>query len=106
MPQKGLYTIILTDIKQGELLAINDPYAKAVHENELTDVQIRKREEDWETIQKYCVPNMKELLRKHGRESKIQEIVSESNLGKTKVKKLLSRYWIDIRSRNEIMIQL
>lgn len=103
MPQKGLYTILLTDIKQGELLAINDPYAKAVHENELTDVQIRKREEDWETIQKYCVPNMKELLRKHGRESKIQEIVSESNLGKTKVKKLLSRYWQRGMTKNALL---
>lgn len=103
MPQKVLYTILHTDIKQGELLAINDPFAKAVHENELTDVQVRKREEDWETIQKYCVPNMKELLRKHGRESKIQEIVSESNLGKTKVKKLLSRYWQRGMTKNALL---
>src|SRR5699024_12660172 len=63
MPRKELYSSLTTDIKQGELLAISDPYAKMISEGDLTEVQIRKREEDWETIQKYCVPNMQDLLR-------------------------------------------
>ena len=93
MPRKELYSSLTTDIKQGELLAISDPYAKMISEGDLTEVQIRKREEDWETIQKYCVPNMQDLLRKQGRENKIIEVVRDSNLGKTKIKKLLTRYW-------------
>ena len=71
MPRKELYSSLTTDIKQGELLAISDPYAKMISEGDLTEVQIRKREEDWETIQKYCVPNMQDLLRKQGERIKL-----------------------------------
>src|SRR5699024_4873279 len=87
MQRKELYSSLTTDIKQGELLAISDPYAKMISKGDLTEEQISKREEDWETIQKYCVHNMQDLLRKQGRENKIIEVVRHSNLGKTKIKK-------------------
>lgn len=103
MPRRELYSNLITDMNQGELLAINDPYAKVISESDLTEVQIRKREEDWETIQKYCVPNMQDLLYKRGRENKIREIVRDSNLGKTKVKKLLTRYWQRGMTKNAML---
>ncbi|ASB63717.1 transposase [Bacillus velezensis] len=103
MPQRELYSNLITDMNQGELLAISDPYAKVIYENDLTEVQIRKREEDWETIQKYRVPNMQDLLYKRGRENKIREIVRDSNLGKTKVKKLLTRYWQRGMTKNAML---
>src|SRR5690625_6024316 len=99
MPRKELYSSLTTDIKQGELLAISDPYAKMISEGDLTEVQIRKREEDWETIQKYCVPNMQDLLRKQGRENKIIEVVRDSNLGKTKIKKRSEEHTSELQSR-------
>src|SRR5699024_12403943 len=68
MPRKELYSSLATDIKQGELLAVSDPYAKVISEYDLTEVQIRKREEDWGNIQRYCIPNMLELTENKGRE--------------------------------------
>src|SRR5699024_1610354 len=53
MPRKELYSSLTTDIKQGELLAISDPYAKMISEGDLTEEQNRKREEDRETIKIY-----------------------------------------------------
>src|SRR5690625_795783 len=103
MPRKELYSSLATDIKQGELLAVSDPYAKVISEYDLTEVQIRKREEDWGNIQRYCIPNMPDLLEKQGREGKIREIVQESNLGKTKVKKLLTRYWQRGMTKNAML---
>lgn len=103
MPRRELYSNLITDMNQGELLAINDPYAKVISENDLTEVQIRKREEDWKTIQKYCVSNMQDLLYKRGRENKISEIVRDSKLGKTKVKKLLTRYWQRGMTKNAML---
>ncbi|BCC15087.1 hypothetical protein BC30048_p2100 (plasmid) [Bacillus cereus] len=103
MPQKELYGVLQTDIKQGELLVVMDPYAKAIPDNELTEVQIRKREEDWYIVEKYILHNMSELLNKQGRENKIQEIVKDSGLGKTKVKKLLSRYWQRGMNKNAML---
>src|SRR5699024_3667418 len=67
MPRKELYSSLTTDIKQGELLAISDPYAKMISEGDLTEVEIRKREEDWETIKKYCGHKMHECQCKMGK---------------------------------------
>lgn len=46
---------------------------------------------------------MDELLQKIGREKKITEIVEESGLGKTKIKKLLSRYWQRGMNKNAML---
>src|SRR5699024_12795482 len=62
-----------------------------------------KREEDWGYIQRYCIPNMPDLLEKQGREGKIREIVQESNLGKTKVKKLPTRDWQRGMTKNAML---
>ncbi len=103
MPQRELYSNLQTEMNQGGLLVVSDPYSRAIPDNELSEVQIYKREEDWETIEKYIIPNMKELLKKKGREKKITEIVDESGLGKPKVKELLSRYWQRGMSKNAML---
>ncbi|MCJ7840925.1 hypothetical protein MUB24_08415 [Lederbergia sp. NSJ-179] len=36
MPRKELYSSLIIDIQQGELLAISDPYAKVISESDLT----------------------------------------------------------------------
>lgn len=88
MPKKGLYTTLATEIEQKELLAIADPFARVIANADLTDVQIQKREEDWQTIQQCCLPHMEELLQKKGRESKIKSIAEKLDVTPTKVKKL------------------
>ncbi|MCM3491001.1 Mu transposase C-terminal domain-containing protein [Alkalihalophilus marmarensis] len=103
MPQRELYLNLQSEMNQDELLVVSDPYAKAIPDNELTEVQIRKREEDWRTVEEYILPSISELLRKKGREKKITEIVNTSGLGKTKIKKLLSRYWQRGMSKNAML---
>jgi hypothetical protein len=103
MPQRELYSSFQTEINQGELLAVRDPYSKAIPDNELTEVQIRKRDEDWQTVKQYILPNMAEILQKKGREQRITEIVDECGLGKTKIKKLLSRYWQRGMNKNAML---
>src|SRR5699024_11090279 len=46
---------------------------------------------------------MQDLLRKQGRENKIIEVVRDSNLGKTKIKKLLTRYWQRGMTKNAML---
>ncbi len=87
MPKKELYTTLVTEIEQKELLVIADPFARVVVNSDLTEVQIQKREDDWDTIQKYCLKHMDILLKKRGRETKIKEIAEELNVTPTKVKK-------------------
>ncbi|KPB05183.1 Mu transposase C-terminal domain-containing protein [Bacillus sp. CHD6a] len=103
MPTQELYTSLETDINQGELLAVNDPYVKAISDNELTEVQFKKREKDWDIVEKFIISNMNNLLKKKGREQKISEIVEKTGLGKTKIKKILSRYWQRGMSKNAMI---
>lgn len=103
MPKRELYSHLELELTQGELLIVADPFARAIPDSELTPVQKSKRDMDWETVEKFILPNMGELLRKQGREAKIIEIASESGLGKTKVKKLLSRYWQRGMNKNAIL---
>lgn len=103
MPKRELYSHLELELAQGELLIVADPFARAIPESELTPVQTNKRDEDWATVEKFLLPNMKALLEKRGREAKILEIASESGLGKTKVKKLLSRYWQRGMNKNAML---
>jgi hypothetical protein len=103
MPKKELYSNVKSDIEQGELLIISDPFVKAISEEELTQVQKEKRNHDWMIVEKYILPNMDALLKKKGREVKIREISSESGLGKTKVKKILTRYWQRGMNKNAML---
>lgn len=103
MPKQELYNHLELELNQGQLLIVADPFAKAIPDNELTPVQKNKRDEDWEVVEKYLLPNMNELLKKQGREAKVVEISARSGLGKTKVKKLLSRYWQRGMNKNAML---
>ncbi|MFU8648179.1 Mu transposase C-terminal domain-containing protein [Lysinibacillus sp. RSDA_15] len=103
MPKKELYSSLVTDIEQKECLIIADPFARAVAEDELTEVQIQKRDTDWEIIQTYCLEHMNSLLKKNGREIHIKEIAEALNVTPTKVKKLLSRYWQRGMNKNAML---
>lgn len=103
MPKRELYSHLELELNQGQLLIVADPFARAIPDSELTSVQKSKRDEDWETVEKYLLPNMNELLKKQGREAKVVEITEQSGLGKTKVKKLLSRYWQRGMNKNAML---
>lgn len=103
MPKRELYNHLELELNQGQLLIVADPFARAIPDSELTPVQKSKRDEDWQAVETYLLPNMNELLKKQGREAKIVEILEQSGLGKTKVKKLLSRYWQRGMNKNAML---
>lgn len=103
MPKRELYSHLELELNQGQLLIVADPFARAIPDSELTLVQKSKRDEDWQAVETYLLPNMNELLKKQGREAKIVEISEQSGLGKTKVKKLLSRYWQRGMNKNAML---
>ncbi|AWC39100.1 hypothetical protein CG481_022235 (plasmid) [Bacillus cytotoxicus] len=90
MPKKELYSNLIEEAQQGELLLISDPFAKVIIDSELSDLQIQKRDEGWSIIQHYCLGHMEALLQKGGREKKIKEIADESGTSSTKIKSYLA----------------
>ncbi|GER68379.1 hypothetical protein BpJC7_27470 [Weizmannia acidilactici] len=64
MPQKELYSTLITDIEQKKLIPIADPFSRVVVEKELTKTQIEKRDKDWDIYSELLVKGYKNLTSK------------------------------------------
>lgn len=103
MPRKELTGIILEEINAGKLVKIQDPFVRVIDEKKLSDLQIRKRDSDWEIILKYWENNKCELLEKTSRNNIFKKISSEVGLSVPKIKKLFNRYWQRGMNKNALL---
>ncbi|MBU5301290.1 transposase family protein [Clostridium sporogenes] len=103
MPKRELIKTIEEEIVYKKLILIKDPFAKIIDENNLSKVQIYKRNKDWDFILKYWDVNKQFLLEKNTRNKTFKEISKLSGLGLTKVKKVFSRYWQRGMSKNALL---
>lgn len=103
MPQKEHIKTLEEETECKKLILIKDPFAKIIDENNLSKVQIYKRDEDWDFILKYWEANKQLLLEKNTRNKTFKKISNLSGLGLTKVKKVFSRYWQRGLSKNSLL---
>ncbi|MBY6790524.1 DDE-type integrase/transposase/recombinase [Clostridium botulinum] len=103
MPKKEMLKKLEEEIECGRLIRINDPFAKIIYENELSDIQISKRSEGWNFIQKYLENNKMYLFSKLKRNTVLKEISESEGLSLTKVKRLFSRYWQRGMNKNALL---
>ncbi|KEI94813.1 Mu transposase C-terminal domain-containing protein [Clostridium botulinum] len=103
MPKRELIKTIEEEIVYKKLILIKDPFVKIIDENNLSKVQIYKRDKDWDFILKYWDVNKQFLLEKNTRNKTFKEISKLSGLGLTKVKKVFSRYWQRGMSKNALL---
>lgn len=103
MPRKELIETILQDINAENLVLVKDPFVRIIDEKDLSELQINKREKDWEVIRTYWEFNKYDLLEKHLRTKKFEEISKATGLSVPKVKKLFSRYWQRGMNKNALL---
>ncbi len=103
MPRKELAESILQEINAEKLVKIQDPFARVVDEKKLSELQISKRNSDWQIILKYWEDNKQELLEKRSRNDIFEKISSEVGVSVPKVKKLFNRYWQRGMSKNALL---
>ncbi|MBU3098082.1 MULTISPECIES: Mu transposase C-terminal domain-containing protein [Clostridium] len=103
MPRKELLKTIEEEIEGEKLIAIKDPFSRIINEKELSELQINKRNADWQFIETFWEANKYELLEKNHRENKLKEIANRSGLSLTKVKKVFSRYWQRGMNKNALL---
>lgn len=103
MPRKELIETILQDINAEKLVLVKDPFVRIIDEKDLSELQINKRERDWEVIRTYWEFNKYDLLEKHLRTKKFEEISKATGLSVPKVKKLFSRYWQRGMNKNALL---
>jgi len=103
MPRKELLKTIEEEIEGDKLIVIKDPFSRIINEEELTKIQIEKRNIAWELIEEYWEANRYELLNKNSREDRFKEIADASHLSVLKVKRIFSRYWQRGMSKNALL---
>lgn len=103
MPRRELLNTISQEIEAERLVLIKDPFAKVIDEKTLSELQISKRNSDWEVILKYWTNDRQELLEKKSRNTTFEKISQEIGLSVPKVKKLFSRYWQRGMNKNALL---
>lgn len=103
MPKKELLKAIEDEFVSKKLLEIKDPFARIISEKDLSEIQLSKRNEDWDFILKYWEYNKDDLLEKNKRNDKLEEIANSSGKSMTKVKKIFSRYWQRGMNKNALL---
>ena len=103
MPRKELIKTIQEEIDGEKLIAIKDPFARIINEEELSEPEINRRNASWELVDKYWESGKYELLEKNNRENKFKDIAKTSGLSLTKVKIIFSRYWQRGMNKNALL---
>ena len=103
MPTKESLNKIIEEIECNKLIKIKDPYIKIIEDYELSTVQLSKRNEDWEFIEKYWEAYKDDILNKKKRSKAFKAICDESGKGMNKVKRLFSRFWQRGMNKNTLI---
>lgn len=103
MPKQEYKQKFQEELEGDKLVKIKDPYIRIFKEDELTEIQIVKRNDDWEFIQRYWIEYKNEILNKSKRAKALRNICDESNKGMIKVKRLFSRFWQRGMNRNALL---
>lgn len=103
MPKLKKLQQLEEEIYAEKLVAVKDPFSKILEDKELTEVQIRKRDLDWQIVERYWEDNKYELLQKSYRSKVFKDISNESGVSLSTVKKLFSRFWQRGMNKNALL---
>ncbi|WP_260713044.1 transposase family protein [Clostridium botulinum] len=91
------------EIIGNKLVKVRDPFSKMIKEKELTIIQIEKRNNDWNIIEKYWEKNRTQLLRTSNRNKILKMISEEYSISLSTVKKIFNRYWQRGMNKNALL---
>lgn len=103
MPKVEKLQQLEEEIDAEKLVLVKDPFSKILEDKELTEVQIKKRDLDWQLVEKYWEDNKNKLLQKSYRSKVFKRISDESGVSLSTVKKLFSRFWQRGMNKNALL---
>lgn len=103
MPKVEKLQQLEEEIDAEKLVLVKDPFSKILQDKELTEVQIKKRDLDWQLVEKYWEDNKNKLLQKSYRSKVFKRISDESGVSLSTVKKLFSRFWQRGMNKNALL---
>ena len=103
MPKVEKLQQLEEEIDAEKLVLVKDPFSKILEDKELTEVQIKKRDLDWQLVENYWEDNKSKLLQKPYRSKVFKRISDESGVSLSTVKKLFSRFWQRGMNKNALL---
>jgi Mu transposase, C-terminal./Integrase core domain. len=103
MPKMCDLEKIQEEIDCRKLIKVTDPFCKIIKDEELSKVQIEKRDNYWKIIDKYWEKNRDELLSSSFRNKTLNMINKESGISLSTLKKIFYRYWQRGMNKNSLV---
>ncbi len=103
MPKREFIQSLVQSIEAKKLIKVKDPFIRIIDEKELSDLQVKKRDDDWQVICRYWEKNKTEILEKKSRVRMFEIISKEEGLSVPKIKKLFSRFWERGMNKNSLL---
>ncbi|MGD7009338.1 Mu transposase C-terminal domain-containing protein [Metabacillus sp. 84] len=103
MPKKILLSDIETELQSGLIIPIPDPFLNSNADKDLTEKQIKKRDEDWEIVFEGWIKFKDALLNKKERDAIFEQIAQQHRITKIKVKRIFTRFWQRGLNKNALL---
>jgi len=103
MPIVEMISIIEKEYEQNNLVEVLDPYFTMKSDEDLSKLEIQKRDVAWKIIENYWELRKADILSKKSRMQVFQEIVDKENVPLTTVRRIFSRFWQRGMNRNAML---
>lgn len=96
-------SVIEKEYDNNHLVEVLDPHFKIKSEGDLSETEIRKRDDAWEIIEKYWESRQNEILSKRTRMQVLHEIANRERIPLITVRRIFSRFWQRGMSKNALL---
>lgn len=105
LPRRLCYSDVANDIEEESAVKlIDDSYSIYINENELTEIEIKGRNNAWDAIEDIVnIKNYPDIFNKRERGKIIDSVLKEKNISKPYIYKCLRRYWIGGQTKNSLI---
>ncbi|MDD4591080.1 MAG: DDE-type integrase/transposase/recombinase [Parabacteroides sp.] len=103
MPKVERISIIEEQYDNNHIVQVNDPYFGIKSDNDLSEIEVQKRDAAWQMIQKYWESNKNDILDKKTRMQIFEEISQNEGISLMTVRRTFSRFWQRGMTRNALL---
>lgn len=103
MPIIEMVSAIEKQYDNNNIVEVSDPYFQIKSDENLSEIEIRKRDDAWQIIEKYWNPHKNDLLNKKTRMQIFQEITEIENIPLMTIRRIFSRFWQRGMTRNALL---
>ena len=105
LPRRLYYSDVVNDIEEESAVKlIDNSYSIYINENELTEIEIKGRNNAWNAIEDIVnIKNYPDIFNERERGKIIDNVLKKKNISKPYIYKCLRRYWIGGQTKNSLI---